>query len=145
MPQRPKDADETAFRSHLARHGFIHDPTTGSVIDEVVLIPYEGPHSYTGENLVEINCHGSPLIAGEILHLCLTGGARLAGKGEFTRRAFLNGRMDLTQAEAVLDLMQAKTGRQSHLAVSALSGQLGLRIKDIRNQLVELTAKIGRH
>ncbi len=125
-----------------ALHGFINDPSTGECVDEVVLIPYRGPITYTGEDLLEINCHGSPLLTRQILDLCVENGARLAERGEFTKRSFLAGRLDLTQAEAVLDLIQAKTTRQGRLTISTLKGQLGERIKQIRQSLLELLSGI---
>ena len=112
------------------------------LVDEVVLIPYKSPHSFTGEDLVEINCHGGQVVTKEVLELCLAGGARLARPGEFTQRAFLNGRINLTQAEAVLDLIQAKTGLQSRFAISALKGELGQKIESVRAVLIELLSRI---
>lgn len=129
-------------RSHEAVHGYIFDPEKGELVDEVVAIGYKGPVTYTGEDIVEINCHGSPLIAREILDLAIRLGARLSQPGEFTKRAFLAGRMDLTQAEAVLDLIQARTTRQSRMAVNVLKGQLGMRIKEIRAELMELLSRL---
>ncbi|MBS2001814.1 MAG: tRNA uridine-5-carboxymethylaminomethyl(34) synthesis GTPase MnmE [Candidatus Obscuribacterales bacterium] len=131
-----------SFKSHSAIHGFIRDERTDQIVDEVVVIPYKGPNSYTGEDLVEINCHGGQIVTSEILSLCLANGARLARQGEFTQRAYLNGRMDLTQAEAVLDVIQAKTGLQSRFAVSALKGELGGQIEKVRVSLVELLSRI---
>jgi len=129
-------------KSHQATIGYIRKPDSQEHVDEVVLIPYQGPNSYTGEDLVEINCHGSPIVTREILSLALANGARLAQKGEFTKRGFLSGRLDLTQAEAVLDLIHSKTERQSHLALSALKGQLGEEIKAVRKRLMELTTRL---
>lgn len=123
-------------------HGFILQPQTQICVDDVVLIPYKEPASYTGEDLVEINCHGSPVIAREILELILSLGARLARPGEFTQRAYLSGKMDLTQAEAVMDLIQSKTKSQSRQAQAALSGQIGSKISNVRSDLVELLTRI---
>ncbi len=103
---------------------------------------FANPHSYTGEDVVEISCHGNPLITRRILGLCIKYGARLAEPGEFTRRAFLSGKLDLTQAEAVLDLIQAKTNRGSQAALSALRGNLGRQIELIRNELKQLLTSI---
>lgn len=128
--------------SHRARHGYVCYPHSGQLIDEVVATPYLAPHSYTGEDLVEISCHGGSLISREILALCVKNGCRLARPGEFTQRAFLSGRMDLTQAEAVLDLIQAKTSRQRKFALSALSGHLGERIRRLRSNIMELLTRI---
>lgn len=132
----------SGFKSHAAIHGYIKDPQTEETADEVVVIAYKGPHSYTGEDLIEINCHGGSIVTREILRLCLAGGARLARAGEYTQRAFLNGRLDLTQAEAVLDVIQAKTARQSRLALSALKGQLGEEIQGVRDRLLELLSRV---
>ncbi len=133
-------------KSHTATIGFIVQRPSGNdlgrFIDEVVLIPYQGPNSYTGEDMVEINCHGSPIVTREILTLALSLGARLASAGEFTKRGFLSGRIDLTQAEAVLDLIHSKTERQSGLALSVLKGQLGEEIKAVRSKLMELLTRI---
>ncbi|MBS2008691.1 MAG: tRNA uridine-5-carboxymethylaminomethyl(34) synthesis GTPase MnmE [Cyanobacteria bacterium SZAS TMP-1] len=134
-------------KSHQATIGYIRKSTdeggfSDDFVDEVVLIPYQGPNSYTGEDLVEINCHGSPIVTREILTMALESGARLAQKGEFTKRGFLSGRLDLTQAEAVLDLIHSKTERQSHLALSALKGALGDEIKAVRARLMELTTRL---
>src|SRR5262249_42138877 len=117
-------------------------PATDSIVDEVVLIAYKGPNTFTGEDLVEINCHGGAIVTRAVLNLCLNQGARLAEKGEFTKRAFLSGRIDLTQAEAVLDVIQAKTERQSRLALSALTGHLGERIKEVRGTLIALMSAV---
>jgi tRNA modification GTPase len=129
-----------SLKSHSALHGFLRDHDR--VVDEVIVIAYKGPNSYSGEDLIEINCHGGQIVTSEILSLCLANGARLARQGEFTQRAYLNGRMDLTQAEAVLDVIQAKTGLQSRFAVSALKGELGGQIEKVRTALVELLSRI---
>lgn len=123
--------------------GYAKDIETGDVVDEVVLIPYRGPHTYTGEDLVEINCHGGAVVTREILDLCISAGATVARAGEFTERAFLNGRIDLVQAEAVHDLISAKTSKQSRLAVSALKGELGKSIHEVRAQLIELLTRVN--
>ena len=133
---------KASWTPYLAMHGYIKDIHNNQLVDEVVLLPYKGPNTYTGEDLIEINCHGSAVVTTEILNLCLNSGARLARNGEFTQRAFLNGRMDLTQAEAVYDLIQAKTSRQSRLALSALNGELGEQIKSARKDLIELLSRI---
>jgi tRNA modification GTPase len=139
-PSSP-DADGKVLRSHRASYGIFHN-ANGENIDEVVVTPFLKPHSYTGEDVVEISSHGSPLIAKKILACLLDEGARLARAGEFTERAFLNGRIDLTQAEAVLDLIQSKTARQSRNALSILSGDLGRRIGSIRSKLLELLTNL---
>lgn len=138
----PHQPGEPPLKTHTAQHGFIQDPKTGNVIDEVVVIAYRSPNSYTGSDLIEINCHGGSIVTAEILNLLLDSGARLARAGEFTQRAFLSGKIDLTQAEAVLDVIQAKTVRQRQLAVSAMAGGLGQKIKAIRLNLMTLLTEI---
>lgn len=140
-----KLSEETTFSplpSRVATHGYIYDPYSKDLIDEIVVTFYKGPRSYTGEDLAELSCHGSPVISRELLELLLRRGARLARRGEFTERAFLNGRMDLTQAEAVLDVIQARTSRQSRCAISALTGYLGEQIKATRADLMTLLTRI---
>lgn len=136
-------ADELpVLNSRVATHGYIYDPSTSEIVDEVIVTVFKAPRSYTGEDLVEISCHGGPVIANQLLALITNHGARLARRGEFTERAFLNGRMDLTQAEAVLDVIQAKTTVQSRRALGALTGHLGRRIKDVRVELMTVLTRI---
>src|SRR5450830_764166 len=97
------------FLSHHLYHGKIIAPTTGAILDEVLVAFLKGPHSYTGEDTLEISCHGGPLILRTVLEAVFQTGARPAERGEFTQRAFLNNRLDLAQAEAVLDIITAKT------------------------------------
>jgi tRNA modification GTPase len=130
------------FKANFAMHGFVVDPISNDTIDEVVITPFLAPHTYTGEDLVEISCHGGPIITAEILQILLNNGARLARPGEFTMRAFMAGRIDLTQAEAVLDVIQAKTSRQGRRALSALTGVLGERIRKVRNAVLELLTRV---
>jgi len=137
-----QDKQSIDFKSHTVQHGYIVDCDNDVIIDEVVVIPYKSPRSYTGEDLIEITCHGGPVVTSAILSLTLKNGARLAKPGEFTERAFLSGKLDLTQAEAVLDLIQAKTNRQSRLAVSALAGQLGEKIDQVRLNLLNLLSAV---
>lgn len=137
-----ESASKAPLTSHQATHGFIIDPVAENLLDEVVVVPYKGPNSYTGEDLVEISCHGSTYITNTLLNLCVRQGARLAKPGEFTQRAFLHGRLDLTQAEAVLDLIQSKTGRQNKQALSALGGDIGKQIRATRDRLVELLSRV---
>jgi tRNA modification GTPase len=114
----------------------------GEVIDEVLLSVFRAPASYTGEDLVEINCHGGILVTRRILALLLVRGARSAEPGEFTQRAFLNGKMDLTQAEAVMDLIRAQTTLALRAATEQLEGRLGSRIREIRETLLGLLAHV---
>lgn len=129
-------------KSHQARHGFIIDTQRKEMVDEVMVTAFLAPNSYTGEDVVEISCHGNPVLCRRILSICLKAGARLAEPGEFTRRAFLAGKIDLTQAEAVLDLIQAKTERGSQAALSVLKGDLGKQVKLVREELKQLLTSI---
>lgn len=123
--------------------GEIHD--SGQLLDEAVVIFFRSPHSYTCEDLIEINCHGGPVNTRLILDLTLQNGARLAGAGEFTRRAYLNGRIDLTQAEAVADLIHAKTQRAGRVAASQLQGALTRKIEVVRDELMQTLAHLEAH
>ena len=113
---------------------------SGAQIDEVVVTYFAKPHSYTTDDIVEISAHGSPVVLRHIVELCLAGGARLAEPGEFTMRAFLNGRLDLTQAEAVRDLIESQTLFQAKVASQQLDGALSNRLKPIKQKLVDLIA-----
>jgi tRNA modification GTPase len=113
-----------SLRSHTLHHGSIRDPKSGGILDEVLLTVMRKPHSYTGEDVVEVHCHGGPFLVREILRLILSLGARQAEPGEFTKRGFLNGRLDLAQAEAVLDLIQARTDKGMHMALGQVRGDL---------------------
>src|SRR5882724_9444536 len=109
-------------------------------IDEIVVTFFQKPHSYTTDDIIEISAHGSPVVLRHIVELCLSSGARLAEPGEFTMRAFLNGRLDLTQAEAVRDLIDSQTLFQAKVAAQQLEGSLSKRLKPIKQELVELIA-----
>src|SRR5438477_8450755 len=130
------------FEPHVQHFGEIFGPE-GRLIDQVVLSIHRAPASYSGEDLVEISCHGGTLVSAKVLEACLSAGARPARPGEFTERAFLNGKMDLTQAEAVIDLIRAKTDLALRSATEQLEGRLGARIRKIRDELVELLAHIN--
>ncbi|QNI35107.1 tRNA uridine-5-carboxymethylaminomethyl(34) synthesis GTPase MnmE [Alloacidobacterium dinghuense] len=123
-----------------ARFAEIVDPEKRSKLDEAVVTYFEGPNSYTGEDIVEIAAHGSPVILDLLVRQSLSGGARLARPGEFTERAFLSGRIDLTQAEAVRDLIESQTLYQARVAAQQMGGSLSRRIKPIKQNLVELIA-----
>lgn len=128
------------FKPNTISHGWIVEGSTK--IDEVLVLPFFAPHSYTGENVIEIHCHGGVNIVKKILSLCLNAGCRPAEKGEFTKRAFLNKKMDLSQAEAVADLIHSKT--QDFVSVSAknLSGVLAEKIKAIRKSIMDMLSRI---
>jgi tRNA modification GTPase len=129
------------FASHTQHLGEIVD-LEGKLIDQVMLSIHRAPASYTGEDVVEISCHGGTLVSAKVLEACLRAGARAARPGEFTERAFLNGKMDLTQAEAVIDLIRAKTDLALRSATEQLEGRLGEKIAEIRNELIALIAHI---
>ncbi len=127
-------------------YGEIVNPRNGQVLDEVMAVYMKAPATYTREDVVEINCHGSVVSLKNVLDLVLEEGAELADRGEFTKRAFLNGRIDLTQAEAVIDVIKAKTEKNFEVALSQLEGGLSSEIKNIRellvNSLVNITVNI---
>lgn len=131
------------FPSHTLHFGTIG--SNGDVIDQVMLAVMRAPRTYTKEDTVEINCHGGVFTARKILALCLQNGARLAEPGEFTKRAFLNGRLDLTQAEAVMDLIRAKSDRAHAAAIHELEGHLSTRINQARDKLLTILAHIEAH
>ena len=133
-------ATDRNWQSHRIRHGHVLDPTSGKRVDEVLVSYMQAPHSYTREDVVEINCHGGVVPLQEILSLCLRLGARQALPGEFTLRAFLNGRVDLSQAEAVLDVIRAKTGTGLSVAMRQLDGQLSGRVRSVRKRLLDVLA-----
>jgi tRNA modification GTPase len=129
------------FASHVQHFGEILD-RADRLIDQVMLSVHRTPASYTGEDLVEISCHGGILVSAKVLEACLRAGARAAQPGEFSERAFLNGKMDLTQAEAVIDLIRAKTDLALRSATEQLEGRLGEKIGKIREELISLIAHI---
>lgn len=130
------------WRSHRLRQGRLVEPETGSEIDNAVGILMCGPRSYTGEDVFELQCHGSPLVLERVVDLCLREGCRHARPGEFTLRAFLNGRMDLSQAEAVLDVVRARTNVGLDMAVRQLSGRLTAQIEPIYHDLMGILARM---
>ena len=123
-------------------YGNIADPATGEIIDEVLVCYMPAPHTYTTEDVVEIDCHGSIVSLRRILSLCLENGARLAEPGEFTKRAFLGGRLDLSQAEAVIDMIKAKTDGSFDAAIGQLEGKLSKEIRKLRAALLDILVNI---
>jgi len=123
-------------------HGHIIDPVTNKTIDEVLVTYMEAPYTYTAEDVAEIDCHGGIVPVKKILELVLRRGAVLAEPGEFTKRAFLNGRIDLAQAEAVMDLISAKTEKGFDIAFGQMEGSLSKEVKEIRNKILEMMANI---
>ncbi len=130
------------FASHVQHLGEIFS-AEDQLIDQVVLSIHRAPASYTSEDLIEISCHGGALVCAKVLEACLRAGARAARPGEFTERAFLNGKMDLTQAEAVIDLIRARTDLALRSATEQLEGRLGDQIRKIRDELIALLAHIN--
>ncbi|MGD0366844.1 MAG: tRNA uridine-5-carboxymethylaminomethyl(34) synthesis GTPase MnmE [Acidobacteriaceae bacterium] len=130
----------SALEPARARLAEVVDPDTSAKLDEAMVTYFARPHSYTGEDLVEIAAHGSPVILDMLVRLALRGGARLARPGEFTERAFLAGRVDLTQAEAVRDLIEAQTLYQARIAAEQMGGALSRRVQPAKQNLVELIA-----
>ncbi|MBQ9266897.1 MAG: tRNA uridine-5-carboxymethylaminomethyl(34) synthesis GTPase MnmE [Clostridia bacterium] len=129
------------FPSHTIKYGHIVGED-GKVIDEVLVSYFEAPKTYTGEDVCEINCHGGNLVTKQILELVLRNGANLAEPGEFTKRAFLNGKMDLSQAEAVMDVINSKSLKEKNASLSQLEGVLGKRISGIKANLVDLLVDV---
>src|SRR5574341_940506 len=132
----------TQVESHTVHYGKAVDPISQEILDEVLLIIMQAPHTYTAEDVVEISCHGGPLVLQKILHATVVAGARLAEPGEFTLRAFVNGRIDLAQAEAVVDVIRAKSDSSLKSALAQLEGRLSTRIEVIRAKLLDLMAQI---
>lgn len=128
--------------SHLLTYGHIVDPTTHEMLDEVLVAFMRSPHTYTREDVVEIQGHGGPLVLQRILRLVLAQGARMANPGEFTLRAFLNGRLDLAQAEAVMDLISAQTEAGQRLAIQQLRGRISEQVQDARHAVLGVIARI---
>ena len=128
--------------SHTIHYGNLHDPKTDEKIDEVMMTVMRAPKTYTREDIVEINTHGGVLVTNKVLQIVLAAGARLAEPGEFTKRAFLNGRIDLSQAEAVMDVIRAKTDSAMHNAISQLDGNLSQIISDIRQEILNTLAQV---
>jgi len=130
------------FESHRIYHGRIVDPISGRALDEVLLTVMKAPRSYTREDVVEINAHSGTMVLRAIFELVLSRGARLAEPGEFTKRAFLNGRIDLTQAEGVIDIINARTERALEIAQTQLNGALGHRLRAIRGGLLDAVSAL---
>src|SRR5207302_10814698 len=128
--------------SHLLTYGQIVDPATEEIVDEVLAAFMRAPRTYTREDVVEIQGHGGPLVLQRILRLVLAQGARMANPGEFTLRAFLNGRLDLAQAEAVMDLIGAQTEASQRLAMQQLQGRVSSQVQEARHAILAVVARI---
>ena len=129
-------------KTHTIHYGHIVDPKSGEVYDEIMVSVLRAPKTFTREDIVEINCHGGIVAINRVLQLVLRMGARLAEPGEFTKRAFLNGRIDLSQAEAVMDLIRAKTDKSMQLAMRQLDGQLSHLIQNLRQEILNTLAQV---
>jgi tRNA modification GTPase len=141
----PKKKKLKQMPAHTILYGHIIRPLNKEVVDEVLVSLMKAPNTYTKEDIVEINCHGGTVPLRRVLELVLNSGARLAGPGEFTQRAFLNGRIDLAQAEGVLDVINAITDQGQKTAMAQLRGGLSKKLGTMREQLIELTAFVEAH
>ena len=130
------------IKGYQMRYGNIVDPLSREIVDEVLVSYFVSPNSFTTENMCEINTHGGMVVEKRILELCLENGAELAEPGEFTKRAFLNGRIDLSQAEAIVDLINSKTVREAKESVNQLEGHLSKKIEEIRKKMLNLMIAI---
>ncbi|MER1987763.1 MAG: tRNA uridine-5-carboxymethylaminomethyl(34) synthesis GTPase MnmE [Solibacillus sp.] len=138
----PSGKKLTEVNTHTIHYGHLIDPTTNEVVEEVMLSLMRGPKTFTREDVIEINCHGGIVSVNRVLQLVLRSGAVLAEPGEFTKRAFLNGRIDLSQAEAVMDLIRAKTDRAMNVALGQMDGKLSRLIQSLRQALLETLAQV---
>jgi tRNA modification GTPase len=134
----PNPTPPNPLAANRAQFGRVVDPATGAPIDEAIVTYFKAPHSYTGEDVVELSCHGSPVILGRVLEMMTACGARIAEPGEFTFRAFANRRIDLAQAQAVRDVINAQTEYQARVAARQLEGELSKRLHPPKESLVEI-------
>ncbi|MCY7539982.1 tRNA uridine-5-carboxymethylaminomethyl(34) synthesis GTPase MnmE, partial [Bacillus pumilus] len=142
MYKGPKEKKLVSVDSHTIHYGHIVDARTDQVIEEVMVSVLRAPKTFTREDVIEINCHGGIVTVNKVLQLALREGARLAEPGEFTKRAFLNGRIDLSQAEAVMDLIRAKTDRAMNVAITQMEGRLSGLVQRLRGEILETLAHI---
>ena len=137
-----KNVDLDTVKGYTMKYGYIINPKTNEKIDEVLVSFFRAPKSYTTENMCEINSHGGTIVERKILEQCLLNGADLAEPGEFTKRAFLNGRIDLSQAESIIDIINSKTQKESKASLKQLEGFLSNKIKYIRNEILDVMVDI---
>ena len=137
-----KNEEVSAFTERKLMYGMIVDPSTSDIVDEVLVVYMPAPHSYTCEDIVEFQTHGGSAVLRKVLRLVLVEGARLANPGEFTQKAFLNGRIDLSQAEAVMDIIRAKSDEALKIATKKLSGELSKKILSLRKILLDILAEV---
>ncbi len=133
---------QQAWESHRVVYGMVMDPGTDKVVDEALLILMQAPRTFTREDVVEFHCHGGMMVVQQVLQLCLQRGARLAQPGEFTMRAFLNGRIDLTQAESGADLVGAQSPQAAQMALAGVRGKLAEPIRSLRTQCLDVLAEV---
>lgn len=138
----PKNKKLSEVASHTIHYGHLYDDRTQKIVEEVMVSVMKAPKTFTREDVVEINCHGGLVSVKKVLSLVLANGARLAEPGEFTKRAFLNGRIDLSQAEAVMDLIRAKTDRAMSVAINQMEGRLSKLINKLRQEILETLAHV---
>ncbi|MBQ9999679.1 tRNA uridine-5-carboxymethylaminomethyl(34) synthesis GTPase MnmE [Bacillus sp. PS68] len=138
----PKGKTLSSVESHTIHYGHIVDRPSDRVVDEVMVSVLKAPRTFTREDVIEINCHGGIVTVNQVLQLALREGARLAEPGEFTKRAFLNGRIDLSQAEAVMDLIRAKTDRAMNVAMNQMEGRLSALVRRLRSEILETLAHV---
>ena len=138
----PANKENEEIKGYTMKFGYIVNPETQEKIDEVLVSYFVSPKSYTTENMCEINSHGGIIVEKKILELCLKNGAELAEPGEFTKRAFLNGRIDLAQAESVIDLINSKSDNEAKASINQLEGNLSKKIHEIRDKLLDVMADI---
>ena len=137
-----KGANLTEVSTHTIHYGHIVDPESKKVIDEAMVTVLRAPKTFTREDIVEVNCHGGIVVTNHILQILLANGARMADPGEFTKRAFVNGRIDLTQAESVMDIVRAKTDKARQVAVGQLAGGLLEKIRSMRKEILDTLANV---
>lgn len=137
-----KEESIEEIKGYTMKYGKIFNPETNEIVDEVLVSYFKEPKSYTQENMCEINSHGGTIVVRKILELCLKNGAQMAEPGEFTKRAFLNGRIDLAKAEAVINLINAKSEKETKASINQLEGNLSLEIKRIKKMILSLLADI---
>ena len=138
----PKNKSLRNLKSYRVSYGYVNNPLTGEKIDEVLVTVMKSPRSYTKEEVVEINCHGGMITLRKVLEIVLKQGARLAEPGEFTKRAFINGRLDLSQAEAVIDLIRSRTDESRRISLEQLQGKLSENITGLRDRLADICANV---
>ena len=137
----PKNKEKNEIKGYTMKYGKILS-SNGNMIDEVLITYFVSPKSFTTENMCEINSHGGPIILKKILELCLENGAKMAEPGEFTKLAFLNGRIDLAQAEAIIDMINSKTDKEQQASVNQLEGRLSDKINEIRQDIMQKIVNI---